>query len=277
MKCLVATILLCGIALLSFARQSDTVYIRFAFNQSDITTEYSVILDSLLDSGNHSRIQTIHLSGHCDFIGSHSYNDVLSQARVDAVRQYLITGGMAASQVVVEGAFGKRRPLRADSTDEARAMNRRVELVVHYTAEPPPAPSVIAEKIRDTAVVKTGSTLVLEHLNFEGGRHFLLPESRPILEDLLRALKENPEVAIEIQGHVCCTGPNEDGLDLDLGTYDLSVQRARAIYNYLVQNGIDSQRLQYKGLGGRYKIFPYELTEEERSKNRRVEIKILKR
>lgn len=116
---------------------------------------------------------------------------------------------------------------------------------------------------------------MLENLNFEGGRHFLLEESMPILEELLKALQNNPTVTIEIQGYVCCTLGESDGLDLDLQTQDLSVQRAKAIYNFLVEKGIAANRLKYQGFGGSRKIYPYEQNEYERSRNRRVEIKIL--
>jgi len=90
-------------------------------------------------------------------------------------------------------------------------------------------------------------------------------------------MAENPTLEIEIHGHICCMAGPEDGLDIDTKTEDLSVNRARAIYEYLIKNGIEPQRLKYKGFGhSRPLIYP-EDTEERRTTNRRVEIKIVKK
>jgi outer membrane protein OmpA-like peptidoglycan-associated protein len=224
-------------------------------------------MDNILQLHQSGRLQQITLLGHCDFIGSYAYNDSLSQARILSVKEFLGGKGIPASFFKSETAYGEKKPVKLGATDEARAYNRRVELIVETVVQPN-----LTERIKDSAVQ---SNLVLENLNFEGGRHFLLEESMPILNDLVKALQNNPTVSVEIQGYVCCADTNSDGLDLDLNTQDLSVQRAKAIYNYLVEKGIDSTRLRYQGFGGSRKIFPIEQNEYERSRNRRVEIKIL--
>ena len=90
-------------------------------------------------------------------------------------------------------------------------------------------------------------------------------------------MQDNPKLEIEIQGHICCI-PSGDGPDFDEpGSMKLSVNRAKAIYGYLVHNGIDKSRLSYKGLGADYKLIWEERTEHDRETNRRVEIKILKK
>lgn len=264
------------------ARQKDTIIVHFDFNRSDITARASSVLDSIAQANETGKLQQIILYGHCDFIGSNGYNDSLSQARISSVKNYLLSKGIAASLFQQETAYGERKPAVRGSSDAARAMNRRVELIVIPAAAvaavpdlnipPTPARPTLTEMIRDTAV---GKNLVLENLNFIGGRHFLLAESAPILQELLQALQDNPGLKIEIQGYVCCTRGDEDGYDWDEGTYDLSVRRARAIHDYLVEKGIDASRLSYQGFGGSRKIFPAELNEFQRSRNRRVEIKII--
>lgn len=224
----------------------------------------------MLQANQSRKLQQIILYGHCDFIGSDAYNDSLSQARILSVKEYL--GGRGLSANISSIPYGEKKPAITGTTDEARAFNRRVELIISYEAAEAVAQATLSERIKDGAVQ---SNLVLENLNFEGGRHYLLPEAFPILEDLLKALQNNPTVVIEIQGYVCCTPALTDGLDIDLGTMDLSVQRAKAIYDYLIEKGINAQRLSYQGFGGRRKIYPYENDEYERGKNRRVEIKIL--
>jgi outer membrane protein OmpA-like peptidoglycan-associated protein len=251
------------------AQQKDTVLVHFEFNRSEITTVAAAILDSLVSATQPAGLQQIKLFGHCDFIGSDSYNDSLSQSRILSVKEYLLQKGLPENIFSSAMAYGERKPAVPGTTDAARTLNRRVELIISVE---PVVQSNLSERIKDSAVQ---SSLILENLNFEGGRHFLLPESMPILDELLKALQNNPTVTIEIQGYVCCTEATTDGLDLDLQTQDLSVQRAKAIYNFLIEKGIDAKRLRYQGFGGTRKIYPNEMDEFERSRNRRVEIKIL--
>jgi outer membrane protein OmpA-like peptidoglycan-associated protein len=96
----------------------------------------------------------------------------------------------------------------------------------------------------------------------------ILPKSKPVLVELLCALEENPKLKIEIQGHICC----QKVFDIN----ELSVMRARAIYNYLVSQKINRKRLTYKGYGTSEPIHPIpEKSEQEQDENRRVEILIL--
>ncbi len=88
---------------------------------------------------------------------------------------------------------------------------------------------------------------------------------------------DNLQLAIEIQGHICCEENGIDGFDSDLRTRDLSVQRAKTVYNYLVENGIDEGRLSYRGFGSSQKVTRDESTLEQQMKNRRVEIKIIRK
>ena len=136
--------------------------------------------------------------------------------------------------------------------------------------------SSLTKKITDSST-KVGSNIILKNLNFVGGKHLLLEASVPIVAELLKVLKDNPTLEIEIQGHVCCAMGVEDGLDIETGTYNLSENRARAVYEYLIDKGIAASRLSYKGFGHRYPLVYPEDTEAKKSMNRRVEIKILKK
>lgn len=273
--------------------RTNSLLIHFPFNSSAIDETAATRLDSLLRAVEPGSISHIRLAGHCDFIGSDRYNDSLSLERVSAVKQYLIARGIAHTQFDNESGLGKRVPLLPATTDAARAVNRRVQLVfTRQDAETAKAPDPTSQavevptitetvsntglsaRIRDTAT-RAGSILILPDLNFEPGRHFLLPGSYAILRDLYRAMKDNPQLQIEIHGHICCISGGVDGEDIDTGAPDLSVQRAKAIYQYLVSAGIAASRMQYKGFGSSQKLFPAERTPEEQSKNRRVEIKIV--
>jgi outer membrane protein OmpA-like peptidoglycan-associated protein len=208
---------------------------------------------------------------------------------VQATKIYLADKGVSPSLITQETGLGKRKPLDIATTDQARMINRRVEIILvnqPVVLAPPPAVEMepvrkapqptLSEMIKDSAV-KAGSTLIIPNLIFEGGRHFLQQRSYPILQDLLKAMQDNPNLVIEIQGHVCCQQNGTDGRDDDLRTNDLSVQRAKTIYDYLVDKGIAKRRMEYKGFGSSQKIFPQELTPEEIAQNRRVEIKIIRK
>jgi outer membrane protein OmpA-like peptidoglycan-associated protein len=65
--------------------------------------------------------------GHTDATGSAAYNQKLSERRADAVRRYLVNGGIGAERIQTEG-FGESRPVASNETADGRAQNRRVEL-----------------------------------------------------------------------------------------------------------------------------------------------------
>jgi len=69
----------------------------------------------------------IQLEGHTDFAGNAEANMNLSQARVDAVKDYLTSKGVKKNRVFTK-AFGGTQPLYTERTDEAKTKNRRVEV-----------------------------------------------------------------------------------------------------------------------------------------------------
>jgi len=114
-----------------------------------------------------------------------------------------------------------------------------------------------------------GQNIILENVYFYGNQSVFLPESYESLDNLYMSLYDNPTVTIEIQGHVNAPR-SEPG-----SYYQLSFDRAKAVYQYLVDKGIDAGRLTFKGFANNNMVFPDATTEEEMKKNRRVEIVIL--
>ncbi len=105
--------------------------VQFAFNQDAITPEAAKVLDqiaaSLLEQVNMTR--TIDVTGNTDAIGSESYNTTLGQQRADQVRDYLVSKGVAASRIAAKTA-GEGTPLAPNNTDNGRATNRRVLIML---------------------------------------------------------------------------------------------------------------------------------------------------
>ena len=250
------------------AQKMDTVHIYFGFDSSDIKPVEAKILDRI--AKNSKKTDSIRIYGYCDKEGSNTYNDKLAAQRANEVKGYLTGKGVSEEKIILLKGFGKRRPINKNLTSQERSLNRRVDIIFPYHN-----PKPIAKKLSlDSA--KTGQVIILKNLNFYGGSHRLLPESKPILEELLTALKKNPTIEIKIVGHVCCTD-GVDGVDFDLNTDDLSWRRAQAVYLYLTSKGINKKRLTFTGMAGKHHLVWPEETEEDRTMNRRVEIQIVKR
>jgi outer membrane protein OmpA-like peptidoglycan-associated protein len=139
-----------------------------------------------------------------------------------------------------------------------------------------PVKENLITEITDTST-RAGDNIILKNINFYGGRHDFLPQAYTPLDELLQVMQQIPTLQIEIQGHICCTDGEQDGLDLDTGEPFLSFNRARAVYDYLVEKGIDKKRMTYRGFGHKFPIIEFERSEDERTTNRRVEIKIIKK
>ena len=122
---------------------------------------------------------------------------------------------------------------------------------------------------------KPGESVVLKDILFQPASHQLLKSSRSSLNAVLDALKKIPTLNLEIQGHMCCGDPLAiDGFDEDSKDFALSNNRAKTVYDFLVSNGIDASRLTYKGFGTRVRLVTPEVTDDDRSRNRRVEFVI---
>lgn len=114
--------------------------------------------------------------------------------------------------------------------------------------------------------IKTHLRMVLSNVFFDLDSHVLKPASTPELNELIRFLKLNATLKIEISGHTDNTGRADYN-------HDLSLRRAEAIASYL-QKEIDNDRIVVKGYGSDQPIESNE-TEAGRSKNRRCELRIL--
>ena len=73
--------------------------------------------------------RAIRIQGYTDSMGTPAVNDALSLRRAEAVRDFLITQGVAAESMRAEG-LGAKRPVAHNGTSEGRAQNRRIEIVI---------------------------------------------------------------------------------------------------------------------------------------------------
>ena len=69
------------------------------------------------------------VEGNTDSVGSDAYNQKLSERRADAVKDVLVKSDIDGSRITTVG-YGESRPVASNDTEEGRAKNRRVSIVV---------------------------------------------------------------------------------------------------------------------------------------------------
>lgn len=284
----VVLVLLCFSPFLSFPQKKvDTLRLYYAINEVSSVSN-NVRMDSALKAKD-GMLMDIGIFGYADFLSNDEYNISLSQKRADNVKKYLLTNSKP-SQLNFYACEGKGEKLSKDNfSPEGEPKQRRVDIyfepiVILNVAESfleTPKDSTVTKAPKSTnkkniEELDKGESMSVEGLSFVPGRHLILKSAAPVLQKLLKTLTDNPNLKIEIQGHVCCTN-GADGLDYDTQERNLSEARAKAIYDYLVSKGINADRLSYKGFGHSK---PKELIEDSPEKeqaNRRVEIMILEK
>ncbi len=115
--------------------------------------------------------------------------------------------------------------------------------------------------------IEIGSKIALRNVFFETGKWEILEGSEYELNRVVELLKQNPSLKIELGGHTDNVGKPE-------ANQKLSEQRAKAVYDYLVNKGISVSRLSYKGYGEGQPIASND-DEAGRAANRRTEMKII--
>lgn len=104
----------------------------FDFDRAEIKPEFKPTLDRVARVLRDDPGLRITIIGFTDSIGSEAYNLRLSQRRADATASYLISQGVAASQIATEG-LGEAEPRASNATEAGRAQNRRVEIYLQQT------------------------------------------------------------------------------------------------------------------------------------------------
>jgi len=100
--------------------------IGFEFDSSVLKTESYSTLDKLAKELRDSN-RSVTLDGYASAEGTEEYNNNLSKDRANAVKQYLVNAGVAASSINANG-YGEANPIASNATEEGRVQNRRVEI-----------------------------------------------------------------------------------------------------------------------------------------------------
>ena len=290
----IATVFILFITANLLAQEKVSIY--FDSNKFELTKKEQNKLNQWILANNNNKIVAIH--GYTDEDGTSGFNDTLAQKRVDYIFQNI------KDQIKIREDFKTLSFGEKFNQSQNKAENRKVTIYYIFEKDIPREneilglkPEVAVEELPKPVIdypeklifenpngtksefkldrvfmnrvnsAKVGEKLKIENLNFIINTFAVVNESRGKMYELLLVLQNNPQLKIEIQGHLCCM-PND--------RLDLSTQRAKAIYNFLVSNQIYPARLSYKGFGSTQPIYPLpEKNEAERAANRRVEILIL--
>jgi flagellar motor protein MotB len=116
--------------------------------------------------------------------------------------------------------------------------------------------------------IQPGEKVILKNVFFDFASAKLLDESKAELGQLAQFMRDNPDIKIRITGHT-------DNIGKQAYNLDLSQDRARAVANYLLNEGITMSRVSYKGMGASEPVAGND-TEDGRAQNRRTELLIVK-
>jgi outer membrane protein OmpA-like peptidoglycan-associated protein len=129
-------------------------------------------------------------------------------------------------------------------------------------AQPPPPPPPTATP--QALPPPSSKRIVLRGVHFDFNKSDIRPDSRPILNQAVEILQENPGVRISVEGYT-------DAIGSDAYNQQLSLRRADAVFRYLVNHGIAPERMDVIGYGKRRPVADNG-TETGRAQNRRVEL-----
>lgn len=291
------------------ATVGDTVSLYFEIGDQALNKNALAKIDSLLYQDIINSQSRLTIVGYADNLGTEEKNKTLSENRSQNVLSYLAQMGIRKNNVTL--CIGKGEVARTVRKENGYPADRRVDIVINTrvksaknskTPQPvtkkqvatPPLPAPVKTLVSTTPsaksdstilplpgssidinTLKPGETMVLDKIYFYPGRHMVRQESMPELEKLYNTLETNPNLKIQIEGHVCCVN-SVDALDEDTFELALSKNRARFIYDYLIKKGIAEERLRYRGFGKTKPAVKVERNEDDQNRNRRVEIRVLK-
>lgn len=227
----------------------------FDFNKANPNSNSIQILNDWIKQNPTAEVYK--MEGYCDTVDSKTYNLKLAERRIHTIENILKLNKIKVVDTIKRIPFGE---------DFNFSINQEENRKVSFFYQNPIPTNSFSEKVKNA---KVGELLNLKGLNFYNMSDVILPTSRPILDELLQIMNNNPTLKIEIQGHICCK---------DVEVEDISIKRAKTVYNFLLSNGISESRISYKGFASTRPIYPLpEKNEDERVANRRVEILIIEK
>ncbi|UQD56375.1 OmpA family protein [Flavobacterium sp. K5-23] len=257
----------------------------FDFNRDVINEKSNLDFNNWLVKSKDKEVLKIY--GYCDSVDTNLYNKELSSRRANNVLSLIRFNNVQLSKDFEINGYG-------EDFEPSKVLSENRKVVIYYVEKLKSKDNetngvnvlIVQKRQKDNPLIssldtenslkneiskaKAGDLIRLENLNFHFNSEKITERSEPILLNLLGILKSNPKLNIEIHGHICCNNNPND--------VKLSYRRSKFVFDYLIKNGIATARLGHRGFGSTRPIYALpEKNEEERLKNRRVEIKIMKK
>jgi len=258
---------------LSFSQKELKHQVYFETDKYEVPeTEHSRLLLFLSNIENLD-IEKVSIYGFCDDRGSDSYNLVLSQQRADAIKEIFSNNEFDESKITNVDGKGEIlvNIVYEENLNKIRGLNRKVEIIVQ-PYDPPrqlvskPVKKKTEEKLQGD--LKAGDKILLENILFKTGYSYLTKESKIRLDRIADVLVERKDIYFTVEGHVCCTYGARDAIDRKTKKRNLSVVRAKTVYDFLARKGVSRSRMRYVGLKRKYPLGG------EPAYDRRVEIQV---
>ena len=217
-------------------------------------------------------VEKVSIYGFTDDRGSNEYNLELSQNRADAIKEMFAGYGIDPDLITNVNGKGEilLKVLNEEEVHQIRGLNRKVEILVTKKTPKTHIEDAISsnedgivleggpkEKTTDdikNGTIKKGDKIRLEKIYFKTSYSYVTSGSKKTLEELAKVLVENKNLYFTIQGHVCCTQNSRDAVDKKTRKRNLSVARAKYIYDYLKRKGVDQRRMKFVGMRRKFPL-----------------------
>lgn len=249
MKRLVTSLLLLT-TLFIYGQEEVVQSVYFEFDSYALDERQATAVVNFIQHTDSARIESVEIFGYTDDVGKDAYNFKLSTNRALAIKQKLADAGIKNRIIVT--IEGKGRILIDDDVVEnlpqKRSKNRRVDVVLNLKELPQIEIAGFYNAVQKKHVV--GDHIYLDNLLFERGSSKLTAKAKLQLDKIALELHRYKPLHFEIQGHVCCTPPNQrEAIDKETKKRQLSQNRAASVFKYLLFKKIPKTRMTFKGYG----------------------------
>jgi len=261
MNKLLALVLITFSSVFAFSQKELTQEVYFDTDKYDVPNTEENRLLLFISTLNDIDVESISIFGFCDDRGADTYNLILSQQRADAIKA--IFANNEISETLITNVDGKGEILLKIVEEEnllkIRGLNRKVEIIVKpklpkvekVIAKKPPKEKGVVDLIKEST---KGDKILFKNILFKTGYPTVTPNSKKTLESIAKALLERDDIYFTIQGHVCCTQFSRDALNRKTKKRNLSEARAKYVYDYFANKGIDKKRMRHLGLRRKFPL-----------------------
>ena len=255
---------------LSCFGQKRVVTFYFESSLAELKDDQQKKFERFIDTIEPSAHTITEIQSYCDNQGSNEYNVQLAKKRIAHVVSLLAKKEFQplSTQANGEEKSGEstlpqdlRKWRKVDiHIEPKKQMEEITALAIDSLPSDAPRPSAFDNLTVDYLKSEEAEPVVL-NIEFFPGTDALYGDSYAELDKLFQFMRQNEDMKAFIRGHVCC------GSDMYL-----SYSRAYVVYNFLMQRGISLKRIDLKGFDNTMPRVSPELTDEDRQRNRRVDV-----